>query len=250
MTVTPDMVIDTLNKHLGYRYGFDNRCTGITGAHDCSGYQVWMMNELGLSLPCTSSFAIASMCYSEGLMIGADEARSTKAVWAFHGRNGGRGPSYARNGSDGHIVCGAGDGTTREAMGHRYGVVVGPWDNRAWVAYAKIPGVDYSPPVPVEVDDVIVIQCSNKPAQNDGLDQPHAEFVPANAFFPKGGCILRNGASINNDLPAGKGERVFVPTLRAGSTKWVTMCLKPSGKGLTFIDDHGLTSGTNVGDWS
>lgn len=155
MTVTPDMVIATLDTKIGWQYGFNDRCGGSYHQFDCSGYQCWMMNQLGIGIGCISSFVIAQLCYDHGLMIGEEEARRTKAVWAFHGPHGGRGPSRRSMGADGHIICGAGDGTTREAMGRRYGVVVGHWDGRGWVSYAKIPGVNYAPPRTKEQDMLI-----------------------------------------------------------------------------------------------
>ncbi len=159
MSVTPDMYISKLNEHLGYAYGFADRCGGRYRQHDCSGYMVWAMNQLGLYMPCSTSFTMAQQGYANGLQIGYEEARKTKGVWCISGPNGGRGPSRKANGSDGHIACGVGDGTTREARGRAYGCTIGPFDGRGWDAYFKIPGLDYTPPPPPkpkEYEDMII----------------------------------------------------------------------------------------------
>ncbi len=160
MGVTPDMYVNKLNEHLGYSYGFADRCGGRYGQHDCSGYMVWAMNQLGLYMPCSTSFVMADLGYRNGMQISYEEARKTKAVWCISGPNGGRGPSQRAMGSDGHIACGVGDGTTREARGRAYGVYIGNFENRGWDAYFKIPGIDYSPPPPPkpkeEEEDMII----------------------------------------------------------------------------------------------
>lgn len=240
-----------LSTHLGYAYRVGpSRCTGTSGYHDCSGMMCWGLDQMGIGLGCTSSFALAIYCHQRGLSISADECRSTPGTWAFRGMNEGQSTGGALNGSDGHIVCSTGDGHTIEAMGRAYGCVRGNFDGRGWSYYSKIPGVSYAPVQPPMEDDVIIVVCPNKTSP-DGHNQPHAEFVPASAFFPVGAAILRFGASIANDLPTkDHGVRIWVPTARAPGRKWVSMGSNTAGNGLVFVDDHGETTYPGAGHWS
>lgn len=168
--ITPAQFEAQLVLHLGYAYGFWDRCGGTHHEHDCSGYQCWAANELGLAYGCVSSFVIAQWCWDAGLIISEEEALVTPC-FAFHGPNGGRGPSHAPNGSDGHIVyCNVkGFGGTLEAMGHAYGVVRGSFYNRNWVAYSRIPGLSYLPPKPkVEPQFMPALQLAARLHSPDG----------------------------------------------------------------------------------
>lgn len=245
--VTPDMMIAKLDEHLGYSYGYNDRCGGSYHQHDCSGYMVWACNQLGLYLPCVSSFVLAQLCYDHGLMISAEEARRTKAVWAFHGPNGGRGPSRRAMGADGHIVCGAGNGTTREARGHAYGVIVGPWDGRGWDAYAKIPGVNYTPPRPKDNDMLIQF--------HDGRGRPKVGHPggrkPVVGLSADGTYVEEwNGASIGGDFfaagdPANK--RRWYPKDGSGhgflppGHKYIGLARHQDDSGVTVCVDNGST---------
>ena len=153
--VTPDDFVNTAMQFLHWNYSQQgDRCGGSGHSFDCSGLMCHVMRLLGLVPPdyCVTSFVLANLCWADGLIIPSfAQARATKAVFAFIGRNGGRLP-YP--GDEGHIVCGRGDGTTIEAMGRAYGVVVGTFDNRGyyrgsqWDACSYIPGVNYGPPPP------------------------------------------------------------------------------------------------------
>lgn len=247
MSVTPDEFIAACDRYLGYEYGYWDRCGGSHHELDCSGMQCRVMTDLGLGIGCLSSFVIAQLCYQNGLYIDAITARETKAVWAFEGRNGGRGPSFAANGSDGHIIAGAGDGTTREARGHAYGVIIGPWDGRAWTGFSKIPGVDYSPPK-VEVEDMIVVIDSTRPITKAG-NTPYAEFLPKSDLFPAGGVRLWWGSRITGDQKSDNPNiRLFLPQPRPGHY-WIGMAPRVNGSGIKLIDDSGNTSHPNVGLW-
>lgn len=248
MSVTPDQVIDAANKYLGYEYGFWDRCGGSHHQLDCSGLCCRVMGDLGLWIGCLSSFVIAQLCWENGLYIDGGTARITKAVWAFEGRNNGRGPSFAANGADGHIVIGAGDGTTREARGHAYGVVIGDWDTRPWTGFSKIPGVDYTPPKKIEVEDMIVVIDNTRPITKAG-NTPYAEFLPKSGFLPHGGVRLWWGARIIGDQKTDNPNiRLFLPQPRPGHF-WVGMAERTNDTGIKLIDDSGNTSEPQVGVW-
>lgn len=235
-TVSPLDFINTLTLHLGYSYGFWDRCGGSRHQHDCSGYQCWAANMLGVGYGCVSSFVIAQWCWSAGLIISEEEARHTRGVFAFHGPNGGRGPSQRPNGADGHIVCCdvPGSGGTLEAMGRAYGVCRGRFDGRRWVAYAKIPGVNYAPPTFRERDMIL------QPGKKSTVPGQDAYVIPAG----DGSCVeCWNGASIAHDQPVGGALRRWTP-VKLGGNKIVGATFRPADK----EDPHdGIAAADNTG---
>ncbi len=226
MSVTPKMYIAKLNEHLGYEYGFADRCGGRYHQHDCSGYLVWAMNQLGLYMPCSTSFVMAQQGYANGMQIGYEEARRTPAVWCVKGPNGGRGPSRRAMGSDGHIACGVGDGTTREARGRAYGVVAASFDGRGWDAFFKIPGIDYRPqiivpPKPKENEEMIILAPGRQ--QKNPVRPACARLA-----LDTGQVLMFNGARIkqitsgtNLKVPVLPGSRVvgWYETFKADGSK-------------------------------
>lgn len=243
LKVTPGQYVDKLAEHLGYQYGFWDRCGGSHHQHDCSGYMCWGGNMVGLNFGCTSSFALAIRCHQLGLGISFDEAQQTAGTWAFRGANEGQTSGGARNGSDGHIVCSDGRGGTLEAMGHAYGVRRGRFDyTRKFTYFAKVPGLTY---IVAPEDQVSLFVCPNKPVKGDQI--PHAEFRPAgfDPDYPNGVILLRNGASVNNDLPLSAGVRFIVPT----GGKW-TGCGEREKNGLFIVNDQGKTSPPGSLAWS
>ena len=248
------MVVDGI----AYCNELDKRCNPACTCKDCSSFIAAGLNRSGTPVnPCSTSWSFKAQCqqatrpqwmidlYGPGIgtEITMGQALVLYGAWGIH--------SFG----DGHIKTSMGDGhRSIEAMGHRAGVGYSDFDSPpGFIDYCAIPPMllQWFEP-PAQEEDVITIQCNNKPASPDGLDQPYAVFVPPGALFPIGACICHNGARINNDLPVAGGESIFVPTLRpgGGGTKWVSMMLKPSGKGITFVDDKGNTSGTNAGNWT
>lgn len=235
MGVTPDQYINKLNEHLGYAYGFNDRCGGSYRQHDCSGYMVWAMNQLGLYMPCSTSFVMAQQGYAYGMQIGYEEARRTKAVWCISGPNGGRGPSRRVNGSDGHVACSAGDGTTREARGRAYGVYVGSFDGRGWDAFFKIPGIDYRPalqlaPKPKEYEDMIILAPAR---QQKNATRPAC----ARLDLASGQVGMINGAKVHQ-IKAGRTYTVPVPAGSKVIGWYETFNPNGSKKGFKVIGSH------------
>jgi len=258
-----------LERMVADGFTYDNsgpwRCDGSRHSADCSGFIVQgLVRGAGIPQDCTNSYAFATMCHQAqrpqwmidlygpgvGTQVTMGQAVGIAGAWGIHGNNEGQAPDAS---GDGHIKTSLGDGRSIEAMSHSAGVGYSTFDSPpGFINYCALPPMllQWFAPAVQEDVDVIVVQCNNKPAGNNGLDQPYAVFVPANSMFPAGVAICHNGARIVNDLPAAGGQSIFIPTLRPGATKWMTMTPKPSGKGITFVDDQNQTSGTNAGNWA
>lgn len=280
-----------LERMVAAGFTYDNsgpwRCDGSRHSADCSGFIVQGLNRgAGVPQACTNSYTFAKMCHDAerpswmvdaygpgtGTQVTMEQALGIAGAWGIHGNDEGQAPDAS---GDGHIKVSMGDGRRSiEAMSHRAGVGYSDFDSPpGFINYCALPPMllDWfkvtptGSPVPVtEDEDVIVIQCPTKPASPDGLDQPYAVFIPANQMFPQGAAICHNGARLNNDLPVAGNQSIFVPTLRSGGTKWVSMAKKPdilvtdskgnvtgvTSKGITFIDDQGNTSGVTAGYWA
>lgn len=215
---TPADLEGTLIQHLGYQYGFWDRCGGTHHEHDCSGYQCWGMNQIVRPLGCLSSFVIAQLCFDAGLMISYEEAQ-TVPCWAFHGADQGRRDDGSRpNGASGHIVyvnTMPGYGlSTLEAMGRAYGVRRGAFYGRGWTGFYRILGLNYSTASMRERD--MIIQAHHYDAHGK-ITGPCKTSVPGEDAYwipaADGSCMEgHNGASIANDQPtADRHKRTFTP---------------------------------------
>lgn len=144
--VTPTEFDSVAIQFQGWQYSqVCDRCGGSCHSFDCSGLMCHVLDILGIGIGCCTSFVMANLCYQNGLYIDYATAEHTLAHWAFKGAWGGR---SAGPGGEGHIVEGRGNGQTMEAMGRRWGCLIGNWYGRAWDGFARIPGVNYIPPPP------------------------------------------------------------------------------------------------------
>lgn len=209
MTVTPEQVIQEANKYLGWNYGYRDRCGGSYHELDCSGLVCIVMNGLGLHIGCVTSFVLANMLWDNRLVIPTPRALDIITLWVS-GPNGGRGPSQAANGSDGHT--GFGNKTdTREARGHAYGVVIGPMDLSRFDAVGLIPGVDYSPQVTME--PTMIIQTHHyTPTRMVPAHKPDGTWCLA-TIAPTAdgkGLLLKDGASITGAGKSNYGTDIWM----------------------------------------
>lgn len=256
--------------HLAYDNHGGNRC-GEHGHVDCSGGCALAMNiacaALGLPQPftceATNSYWLASLCYDTprptwmtqlygdmpGTFLPLGAAMDLPACFGFHGNNWGRSPD---SNGDGHINSSYyGHNVSVEARSHAAGVVFAEFVRGPFIQHAAIPPMllPFFAPAPLTVEeDMLIVQFAGFPAI--GGQQPLAQFVPANSMFPKGGVVLRNGARIKGDLgTTNPHTHIWVPQFAPGAGKtWVSMCVKPSGKGLTLFDDASNTTEPTQGD--
>lgn len=146
-------VLRSAESQLGMPYRVTScRCSKGCFARDCSGEVVFSCNDNGMNVPCTSSFGLARWGRDAGTLISYEQAAVTPAALAI--RNGFGSPN-GPNGSNGHVVFCKGDGvSTVEAMGTAYGIVRGRLAGRGFETYMLIPGVDYTPPVVVDLEAI------------------------------------------------------------------------------------------------
>jgi hypothetical protein len=119
---------------------------------DCSELVEWACARAGVTptMP-DGSWIQQRFCAGQGQIIGVDQAIATRGALLFNHRDdagnpvdpGPKCPPHA------HVAISLGDGTTIEAMGTNYGVLVASARNRSWTAGALIPGCQYgSAPAP------------------------------------------------------------------------------------------------------
>jgi hypothetical protein len=113
---------------------------------DCSELVQWACDRAGVTpaMP-DGSWIQQRWCSSQGQIIGVDQAIATRGALLFNHRdaNGNPvdpGPACPPHA---HVAVSLGDGTTIEAMGTKYGVLVASARNRSWTAGALIPGCTY-----------------------------------------------------------------------------------------------------------
>lgn len=213
MTVVPQQVIHEARKYLGWPYGFRDRCHGSYHETDCSGLICIVMNALGLYVGCLSSFQFANLAWDHNLVIPLAMAHQYECL-LIAGPNGGRGPSQAVNGSDGHI--GFGNKTTSiEERGHAYGCVEIPLDTTRFDIACWIPGADYSPQTFTEPN--MIIQEYHYGADGRKIRIPdrhndHSWILPTVAVTPDGKAVhLKDGASFTGAGKPNFGEDIFAP---------------------------------------
>ena len=113
---------------------------------DCSELVQWACDRAGVTpaMP-DGSWLQQRWCSSQGQIISVDQAIATRGALLFNHRDadgnpvdpGPACPPHA------HVAVSLGDGTTIEAMGTKYGVLVASARNRSWTAGALIPGCTY-----------------------------------------------------------------------------------------------------------
>jgi hypothetical protein len=227
---TPERLGDKLAEHLGWNYCFSNRCTGSTHCHDCSGYQCWAMNALGVYVGCTTSFVLAQMCHDLGLAVTYDDLYDGLIGWAFRGANEGRTDDGSQsNGASGHIVyvdMKRWRGTL-EAMGRAYGVRVGIYNRtRQFTGFYRILGLDYHRR---KAEATMIVQTHHYDEDGKPAGETHAppgyEANRAIICISADGTHLeaRWGASIAND-------RQVHPTLTYLLRVWVPTRPLPPGE--------------------
>src|SRR3954470_12211729 len=113
---------------------------------DCSELVQWACDRAGVSpaMP-DGSWIQQRGCASQGSIVSVDQAIATRGALLFNHRDdagnpvdpGPTCPPHA------HVAISLGDGTTIEAMGTKYGVLVASARNRSWTAGGLIPGCTY-----------------------------------------------------------------------------------------------------------
>src|SRR5215218_10087693 len=113
---------------------------------DCSELVRWSCARAGVNpaMP-DGSWIQQRFCASNGTLISVDQALATRGALLFNHRddNGNAvdpGPTCPPKA---HVAISLGDGTTIEAMGTKYGVLVTSARNRSWTAGGLIPGCTY-----------------------------------------------------------------------------------------------------------
>ncbi len=123
-------------------------------AFDCSELVRWSCARAGVQpqMP-DGSWIQQRWCKSSGTLLTVDQAIATRGALLFNHRDdagnpvdpGPACPPHA------HVAISLGDGTTIEAMGTKYGVLIASARNRSWTAGGLIPGCTYGsapPPAP------------------------------------------------------------------------------------------------------
>jgi hypothetical protein len=147
---------------------------------DCSELVRWACARAGVTptMP-DGSWIQQRFCASQGQLISVDQAIGTRGALLFNHRDGAGnpvdpGPTCPPHA---HVAISLGDGTTIEAMGTKYGVLVASARNRSWTAGGLIPGCTYGgapaptpPPAPPSgrpsprVDKPYLVQGAKGPA--------------------------------------------------------------------------------------
>jgi hypothetical protein len=115
-------------------------------AFDCSELVEWACARAGVTptMP-DGSWIQQRWCASQGQIISVDQALATRGALLFNHRDdagnpvdpGPTCPPHA------HVAISLGDGTSIEAMGTKFGVLVASARNRSWTAGGLIPGCTY-----------------------------------------------------------------------------------------------------------
>jgi hypothetical protein len=114
---------------------------------DCSELVRWSCARAGVQPPMPDgSWIQQRWCVSQGTLVTVDRAIATRGALLFNHRDAGGqavdpGPVCPPHA---HVAVSLGDGTTIEAMGTKYGVLVASARNRSWTAGGLIPGCTYS----------------------------------------------------------------------------------------------------------
>jgi hypothetical protein len=262
--------------HLNYDNSGGNRC-GEHGFVDCSGgvalaFNIaWAAMGMGPPFVCenTNSYSLARDCVNTarpdwletmfpglglpGTYVPLGAAMDMPGVLGFHGSDFGMGADW--NG-DGHVKSAYyGHDVSVEAMSHSAGVGFSVFLNGSFIPWAAIHPLllpCFAPaPAPIVEEDMNIEHFAGYPAQ--GTQQPIAQLVLADAhFFPHGGVICRNGLRIKGDLlTTNPLTSIWVPKFQTVNgvtgTKWVAMTKKPSGLGVTLLDDASNTTAPDQG---
>lgn len=105
------------------------RCTMERGCADCSGFDCWGLNQLGIAYPCSNTDLMAFDLRRKGLLVSAAYARATPGCWAI------------RLSGSHHMVCSIGGGKVVEAASHALGIRIGNFDGRGFTVFGKPPGL-------------------------------------------------------------------------------------------------------------
>jgi cell wall-associated NlpC family hydrolase len=114
--------------------------------YDCSGLMKASCDAAHIITPssATNSSGFYNWAKAAGTLISADQAIHTYGAMLVRGGSYGYGPV-------GHIAFSLGDGRTMEAMGRRWGCLIGNAYGRRWGTSMIVPGADYSDPMDVAI---------------------------------------------------------------------------------------------------
>ncbi|HET7487871.1 MAG TPA: NlpC/P60 family protein [Acidimicrobiales bacterium] len=161
-------------------------------AFDCSELIEWACKRAGVQMP-DGSKNQKRFCVDEGgLGIPVPEAIDTRGALLFR-----------MTGEPTHVVASLGNGETIEARGSKYGVGEFQVRNREWTHGARIPGVDYSGPVPnVGPSALGVVRRALVPGRGIG---PDGRFPMWKVLTDGSVHALGQDAPFHGALPSGEG---------------------------------------------
>jgi peptidoglycan hydrolase-like protein with peptidoglycan-binding domain len=117
-------------------------------AFDCSELVQWACARAAVvpAMP-DGTWIQHAYCAKQGTMISVEDGIDTRGALLFNHRNRDGTPTdnMANCPPTAHVALSLGDGTTIEAMGTKWGTLVGNANGRNWTHAARIPGLDYTP---------------------------------------------------------------------------------------------------------
>jgi cell wall-associated NlpC family hydrolase len=118
---------------------------------DCSELVEWAAARAGVSGVEEATFSQYNQMKAEGKTISVEEALHTRGALLFKFPGGEPTPGQTQRRDGYHVAISLGDGTTIEAMGTKYGVVVADdADDRGFTHAALVAGMDYGPGTAVD----------------------------------------------------------------------------------------------------
>lgn len=239
--------VRVLRSQVGKRYCNEGpwRCTMQFECADCSGFDCWGLNELGIAYPCSNTDLMAYDLRRKGLLVSAAYARATPGCWAIR-----------LSGSHHMVTTDFVPGKVVEAASHALGIRIGNFDGRGFGVFGKPPGLVFpgggggGPIGAYDSDEELHMIVQPKASKVDGRLCVARLNVAA-------GCVeLLNGAAIAYDEPvAGDplmrrwfigrdahhkppfkpgGHPIGVAEVRDGLGRSVGVCVTMSDKG-TFV---------------